>query len=62
MTEKFKQLSKTRQCLLVGRIARMYDAGYTIEEIKETLNKHEDLVEEIVDMIIKTREKSKLSK
>lgn len=49
---KFKDLTRNKQCLLVGRTARMYDQNMTVQEIAEKLNEPIELVKEMIDIII----------
>ena len=57
-SEAFKALDYNRQCLLVGKVKSMYDAGYVVQDIANQLHVSIELTEEIIEMI-ETAEKFK---
>lgn len=54
-SEEFKSLSVTQQRLLVGKAIKVYDAGYSINEIAEKFNISIGLMEEVIEMIEQAR-------
>lgn len=55
----FNELTKQQQCLLVGRVAKQYDAGNPAQKIAEDLNKPYELIQEVVEIILVAREPEK---
>ena len=54
--EGFKDLSYQKQCLLIGRVAKMYDNDMSIQKIAEDLGKPVELIHEVVGIILVARE------
>lgn len=48
--EKYNDLSKGKLYVLVGRVSVLYDAGYSEEEIKETLGLTDELVKDLIEI------------
>ena len=54
--EGFKDLSYQKQCLLIGRVAKMYDNDMSIQKIAEDLGGGVELIHEVVGIILVARE------
>ena len=48
--EKYNDLSKGKLQTLVGRVSALYDAGYSEEEIKETLGLTDELTKDLIEI------------
>lgn len=48
--EKYNDLSKSKLVVLVGRVSALYDAGYSEEEIKETLGLTDELAKDLIEI------------
>lgn len=48
--EKYNDLSKGKLQMLVGRVSALYDAGYSEEEIKETLGLTDELAKDLIEI------------
>ena len=54
--EGFRDLSYQQQCLLVGKVARMYDNDMSIQKIAEALDESVELIHDVVGIILVARE------
>lgn len=59
MVINFNKLSNAQQCLLVGRVAKMYDAGKPSSDIAEELNRPIELINDVIKIILTVRESDK---
>lgn len=55
MTTRFNELPESSQRLLVGRVARLYDANVSAEDIAKSMNRPLELIAEIIEIIEKAR-------
>lgn len=61
MGNKFDELTKNERCLLVGRVARMYDLDMSLRKIAEDLDEPIELIHEIIGIILVAREPKRYS-
>ena len=54
--EGFRDISYQQQCLLVGKVARMYDNDMSIQKIAEALDESVELIHDVVGIILVARE------
>lgn len=57
--EKHPEISKGRMTMLIGRVSKFYDSGYSVEEIADAIGKPIELVLELIDVKKKAEENRK---
>ena len=51
------EMNYNKQCLLVGRVSRLYDSGMSMHEIAEEINMPESTVRSAMSIILTARSK-----
>ena len=59
MSKKFDEMTKNQKCLLVGKVAKLYDQDKCVEEIAEILGEDEELIWEVWQIIEMARNPEK---
>ena len=52
------EMNYNKQCLLVGRVSRLYDSGMSVHEIAEEINQPESTVRSAIGIIQTARSKN----
>lgn len=55
MTTRFNELPESSKRLLVGRVAKLYDANVSAEDIARAMNRPLELVKEAIEIIERAR-------
>ena len=51
------EMNYDKQCLLIGRVSRLYDSGMSMHEIAEEINMPESTVRSAMSIILTARSK-----
>ena len=55
--ENLNEMNYNKQCLLIGRVSRLYDSGMSMHEISEEIKQPESTVRGAMSVILTARSK-----